>query len=66
MMNSLTINIPDEKLKQLQQLAEENGMTTEELIQIKINEWLTPNPQNFSEVAHYALNKNGELYDRLA
>lgn len=66
MMKSLTINIPDEKLKQLQQLAEENGMTTEELIQTKINEWLIANPQDFSEVAHYVLDKNAELYDRLA
>ena len=65
-MKSLTINIPDEKLKQLQQLAEENGMTTEELIQTKINEWLTQNPKDFSEIANYVLTKNSELYNRLA
>ncbi|MDR9401825.1 MAG: DNA-binding protein [Halothece sp. Uz-M2-17] len=66
MMKSLTINIPEEKLQQLQAIAQEKGMSTEELIQIKINEWLISKPKSFSEAAHYVLNKNTELYDRLA
>ncbi len=65
-INSLTIQIPDKKLQQLQQLAKEKGITTEELIETKINEWLTHNAQEFSEVANYIVNKNAELYKRLA
>ncbi|QDZ39326.1 CopG family transcriptional regulator [Euhalothece natronophila Z-M001] len=65
-MNSLTIQLPDEKLQKLQQLAKEKGITTEELIETKINEWLTHNPQEFPEVANYVVNKNADLYKRLA
>ncbi len=65
-MNTLTINISDEKLNQLKQIAQKKGITTEELLQSKINEWLTENPDNFDQIADYVLKKNAELYKRLA
>jgi len=65
-INSLTIQIPDEKLQQLQQLAKEKGITTEEIIETKINEWLTHNSQELSEGSNYVVNKNAQLYKHLA
>ena len=65
-MTSLTINLSDEKLHQLQKIAEKRGITIEEVLQTKINEWLTPNLDDFNQVANYVLTKNAELYNRLA
>lgn len=65
-MTSLTINLSDDKLYQLQEIAQERGMTTEQLLQTKINEWLTSNTDDFNKVTNYVLTKNSELYKRLA
>ena len=65
-MTSLTINLSDDKLRKLQKIAQEKGVTIEEVLQTKINEWLNPNPDNFNQVANYVLSKNAELYKRLA
>lgn len=65
-MTSLTINLSDEKLRKLKKIAEEKGITIEEVLQTKINEWLTLNPEDFNQVANYVLTKNAELYNRLA
>ncbi len=65
-MRSLTINLSDDKLHKLQKIAKERGITVEEVVQTKINEWLTPNPEDFNQVANYVLTKNPELYNRLA
>ncbi|MDJ0731599.1 MAG: DNA-binding protein [Crocosphaera sp.] len=65
-MISLTISLSDDKLHQLQEIAQERGITTEELLQTKINEWLTLNSDDFNKVTNYVLTKNAELYNRLA
>jgi hypothetical protein len=63
-MNSLTLNLSDEKLHQLQQIAQEKNITPEELLQAKINEWLTQPFDEFNHIANYVLTKNAELYNR--
>ncbi|MGK7940409.1 MAG: DNA-binding protein [Crocosphaera sp.] len=65
-MTSLTINLSDDKLRKLQKIAQERGITIEEVLQTKINKWLTPNSEDFKQVANYVLSKNAELYQRLA
>ncbi|HAC64924.1 MAG TPA: DNA-binding protein [Cyanothece sp. UBA12306] len=65
-MTPLTINLSEDKLHQLQKIAQEKGITPEELLQTKINEWLTPTPDDFNQVANYVLTKNAQLYNRLA
>ncbi|MGK7945100.1 MAG: DNA-binding protein [Microcystaceae cyanobacterium] len=65
-MTSLTINLNNDTLHQLQQIAQQKGITPEELLQTKINEWLIQTPDKFNQVTNYVLTKNAELYNRLA
>lgn len=65
-MTTMTITLPDERLKQLQELAQEVGIAPEELVQANIETWLTSYRENFEQAAHYVLEKNRELYRRLA
>ncbi|WP_013323947.1 DNA-binding protein [Gloeothece verrucosa] len=65
-MSNLTIQIPDEKLDQLEELARAQGLTLEQLLIAKIDDWLTENPPDFNQAVNYVLTKNTELYKRLA
>lgn len=61
---SITINIPDEQLK-LQALARESGISLEDLLCPKIEDWLNHPTSEFAQAANYVLRKNAELYRRL-
>jgi antitoxin FitA len=65
-MASITVNIPDEQLQRLQQLARENHISPEDLLRASIEEWLTCPKNDFAKTASYVLKKNAELYRRLA
>ena len=64
-MTSLTIQIPDQTLQQLQQLAQAQGLSPEQLVQNKIEHWLTEPEKDFNQVMDYVLQKNAELYNLL-
>jgi antitoxin FitA len=65
-MAFITINIPDEQLQKLQQLARDSQVSSEELLRVNIEEWLTRPQDEFIQAADYVLKKNAELYRRLA
>jgi predicted transcriptional regulator len=65
-MAYITIDIPDEQLSQLKQLAQESHISTEDLLRASIEHWLTFPKTEFAEAADYVLKKNAELYRRLA
>lgn len=65
-MTSLTIELPDQQIQQLQQLAQSSGISPEQLLQTKIDHWLTQSDHNFTKAANYVLQKNAELYQSLA
>lgn len=65
-MTTLTITLPDERLKQIEDLAQEAGLAPEVLIQAHIETWLTGSGESFTQAADYVLKKNHELYRRLA
>ncbi len=65
-MASITINIPDDQLQKLQQLAQENGISLEDLLRASIDEWLSYPKSEFVEASSYVLKKNAQLYRRLA
>ncbi|MDJ0718862.1 MAG: ribbon-helix-helix protein, CopG family [Prochloraceae cyanobacterium] len=64
-MSQLTINLPEEQIEQIQEIAQKLGLSTEKLLEIKINDWLTETKPYFSQAANYILKKNSELYKRL-
>jgi antitoxin FitA len=65
-MASITISIPDEQLEKLQQLARDSQVSPEDLISANIEGWLAASNDEFTQAASYVLNKNAELYRRLA
>jgi len=65
-MSQITINLTEDKIKQIQEIADKVGLSTEQLLEIKINDWLKENKPDFSQAANYVLKKNSELYKRLS
>ncbi|AFZ27902.1 Ribbon-helix-helix protein, copG family [Cylindrospermum stagnale PCC 7417] len=65
-MAAITINIPDDQLQKLQAMAQESGVSPEDLLRATIENWLNHSNSDFVQAASYVLNKNAELYRRLA
>ncbi|MEH1790132.1 DNA-binding protein [Nostoc sp.] len=65
-MNSITIQVPDERLLKLQETANNLGVSIEELVLMGIEEILDKPNASFKGAMNYVLKKNTELYKRLA
>jgi predicted transcriptional regulator len=65
-MAAITIELPDAQTIRLKELANEVGVTPEELLRAGIEEWLRDPSDEFARAAAYVLKKNAELYRRLA
>jgi hypothetical protein len=63
---SITINISDEQLQKLQTLAQESGISLEDLLRARIEDWLSQPTSEFTQATNYVLKKNAELYRCLA
>jgi UDP-N-acetylglucosamine 2-epimerase len=65
-MTTITIPLPEEHLRQLQEKAARMGVAPEELARATIEELLARPETDFEQVVDYVLDKNAELYKRLA
>lgn len=65
-MTTITIEIPNERLQKLQEMAQKFGISTEELVRVSVEDMLTQPEDQFRKAAQYVLKKNAELYKRLA
>lgn len=65
-MTTITIPLSDESLARLRQLAQKEGVSAEELLRTHVEQFLEQPTQKFQRAATYVLNKNRELYRRLA
>ncbi|HEY9803550.1 MAG TPA: DNA-binding protein [Leptolyngbyaceae cyanobacterium] len=65
-MAAITINITEEQLQKLQELAQNLGVSTEELLSASVEDLLNHPKIEFNQAANYVLRKNAELYRRLA
>lgn len=65
-MTAITIPLTEEQLRQLQARAQQAGVAPEELARTSLEMWLNRPPEEFLEAARYVLQKNAELYRRLA
>jgi predicted RecB family endonuclease len=66
MMSTLTITLSDEKLLALRKLAGDLGVEPEELIRLSVDDLLTRSDDAFEKAVTKVLEKNAELYKRLA
>jgi predicted transcriptional regulator len=65
-MKTLTIQLSDETASRLEALADQLGISLEEIAQISIDDQLKRLGQEYEEAAEEVLSKNAELYQRLS
>jgi hypothetical protein len=65
-MSTFTIELPEDQARRLCELADEAGVPPERLVSAGLEEWLSRPDARFAKAAKYVLNKNRELYQRLA
>ena len=65
-MTTITISLPDDRLKQLKETAARLRVAPEELVRASIEDLLTRPDEEFWKALEYVLKKNAELYRRLA
>ncbi|MFZ5883522.1 MAG: ribbon-helix-helix domain-containing protein [Chloroflexota bacterium] len=65
-MTTFTITIPDERAKELKQIAERFRIAPEELVRASLEELLTRPLDEFQKILERVLTKNADLYKRLA
>ena len=66
MQERITITLPEDRLAKLREIAARLNVTPEDLARVSIEELLTRPDETFKEAAEYVLQKNSELYRRLA
>jgi predicted transcriptional regulator len=65
-MTTITIPIPDDRMRKLQELAARFNITPEDLVRVSVEELLARPEEQFRHALDYVLKKNAELYRRLA
>lgn len=65
-MTTITIELPSERLQQLQEMALKFGVSMEDLVRASVEDMLTQPEDQFRDAAQYVLKKNKELFKRLA
>lgn len=65
-MTTITITIPDDRMTRLKEIAVRFGITPEDLVRVSLEDLLARPEEDFQRAVDYVLNKNTELYRRLA
>jgi len=65
-MASITIDLSDPQFQKLQDLAKAHEIPVEVLLKSSLEDWLNSQKNEFIDAADYVLNKNDQLYKRLA
>jgi hypothetical protein len=65
-MTKVTISLSEEVSQRLREAASRAGVSPEELASARLAAWLTEPERDFLEAARHVLEKNKELYRRLA
>ena len=65
-MSTLTIALSEESLLKLEEIARRYQIAPEELVRVSIDELLSLPEEDFRRALDLVLNKNAELYQRLA
>ena len=65
-MANIVIHLSDNQFERLKEMACRLNVSVEELASAKVLDLLKGTDKQFEQAAHYVLNKNAELYRRLA
>lgn len=65
-MTTITITLPDDRLQKLKELSSFFRISAEDLIRVSIEDLIARPDEEFERIVEYVLEKNAELYKRLA
>lgn len=65
-MATLTISLSDEEMRRLEELSKREDLTIEQMVRLSINDFLGQPDDAFRAAAKRVMEKNAELYRRLA
>ena len=65
-MVTYTISLPEDRAQKLNEIAARYSVVPEELVRVSVEELLSRPDEEFRQVLEYVLQKNAELYRRLA
>ncbi len=65
-MATVTISLSDEEMKRLEALGQREGLTVEQMVRLGINDFIGQPDVAFRAAAKRVMEKNAELYRRLA
>jgi antitoxin FitA len=65
-MTTITVPLSGEGMERLNEIARSTGVPPEELARAGLEDWLREPHQDFLDAARHVLQKNEELYRRLA
>ena len=65
-MSDITISLPEDRLAKLKEMATGLGTSPEELVRASVEDLLGRPDEEFQKAVSYVLQKNEELYRRLA
>jgi predicted kinase len=65
-MTTITVSLPADRLQKLREVAAQYRVAPEDLVRISVEELLARPEEEFKQALEYVLDKNAELYRRLA
>lgn len=65
-MVTITVTLSEDRLQKLQDIAAQFRIAPEELLRVSVEELIARPQADFQKAIDYVLNKNKELYKRLA
>ena len=65
-MTTVTVSLSDEEMRRLEELSKREGLTVEQKVRLGINDFICQPDESFRTAAKRVMEKNAELYRRLA
>jgi hypothetical protein len=65
-MTTITISVSDDRMQKLRERAARFQVAPEELVQVGLDDLLARPEEDFRQALEYVLDKNADLYQRLA
>jgi hypothetical protein len=65
-MTTITIELPDDRARKLEEMADRFGVGPEELARVGLEGLLSGPEDEFRRIFDYVMNKNAPFYDKLA
>lgn len=65
-MATVMVSLSDEEMRRLEELGKREGLTVEQMVRLGIHDFISQPDEAFHAAAKRVLEKNAELYRRLA